>query len=148
MSIISRLPLLNASLNSLSVLFLLSGYVAIRRRRATLHQRCMLSACATSVAFLMSYLTYHYYTGSTPFTGQGVVRWLYFAILLSHTVLAVVIVPLVFLTLRRAWRADWVRHRRLARWTFPLWLYVSVTGVVIYLMLYQLYPSSSHVGGS
>jgi putative membrane protein len=100
----------------------------------------MLSACVTSALFLISYLTYHYHTGSKPFLGQGSVRLVYFTVLISHTVLAVVIVPLVFLTLYRAFTAQWRRHRRLARWTLPMWLYVSVTGVVVYLMLYQLYP--------
>lgn len=99
----------------------------------------MLSACCTSVLFLVSYLTYHYQIGSKSFAGQGSIRLVYFAILLSHTVLAAVIVPLVLMTLRQAFKARWQRHRRLARWTLPMWLYVSVTGVVIYIMLYQLY---------
>ena len=136
------LPLLNAILNSLSAVLLCSGYIAIRRRRVSLHKTCMLSAFVTSTLFLVSYLTYHYHVGSRPFTGQGGVRLVYFTILISHTVLAAVIVPLVLLTLTRAWKAQWTRHRRLARWTLPLWLYVSVTGVVVYLMLYQLYPAS------
>jgi putative membrane protein len=102
----------------------------------------MLAACVTSGLFLISYLTYHYHVGSQPFPGQGSIRLVYFTILLSHTILAVVIVPLVGRTLFRAWQAQWPRHRRLARWTLPLWLYVSVTGVVIYLMLYQLYSVS------
>jgi len=134
---LTSLPILNALLNSLSALLLLSGYIAIRYQYRTFHQRCMVSACVTSTCFLISYLIYHYYTGSKPFPGQGSIRLVYFTILLSHTILAVVIVPLVLLTLWRAWRADWPRHRRLARWTFPLWMYVSVTGVIIYLMLYQ-----------
>lgn len=138
---LTDLPLLNACLNSLSTVLLSSGYIAIRRRQETVHTRCMLSACLTSALFLISYLTYHYHIGSKPFQGQGVVRLVYFAILLTHTILAAAIVPLVFLTLWRAWRAEWSRHRRLARWTLPLWLYVSITGVVIYLMLYQLYPA-------
>ena len=98
----------------------------------------MLAACATSVLFLVSYLLYHYQVGSTAFTGQGAIRVVYFTVLISHTILALVIVPLVVMTLYRAWREQWPRHRRLARWTLPLWLYVSVTGVVIYVMLYQL----------
>src|SRR5215510_5802613 len=102
----------------------------------------MLMAFATSTLFLISYLTYHYHVGSKPFTGQGNLRLVYFTILISHTILAAVIVPLVLLTLTRAWKGQWTRHRHLARWTLPLWLYVSVTGVVIYLMLYQLYPIS------
>jgi putative membrane protein len=136
------LPLLNAFLNSLSAVLLCSGYIAIRRRCVLLHKTCMLTACFTSALFLISYLTYHYHVGSKPFTGQGSIRLVYFTILISHTILAVVIVPLVVLTLTRAWKAQWIRHQRLARWTLPLWLYVSVTGVVIYLMLYQLYPVS------
>ena len=134
---LTTLPLLNAVLNSLSAVLLLSGYVAIRRRCESVHKACMLAACTTSALFLISYLTYHYHVGSKPFPGQGGIRLVYFTILLSHTILAVVIVPLVGLTLWRAWQAQWSRHRRLARWTLPLWLYVSVTGVVIYLMLYQ-----------
>jgi uncharacterized membrane protein YozB (DUF420 family) len=102
----------------------------------------MLAACVTSTLFLISYLTYHYHVGSKPFTAQGNIRLVYFTILISHTILAAAIVPLVVLTLIRAWKAQWQRHRRLARWTLPLWLYVSVTGVIIYLLLYQLYPIS------
>lgn len=135
---LSTWPLLNAVLNGTSALLLSSGFVAIRRRRIAVHKACMLTACATSVLFLVSYLLYHYQVGSTAFTGQGTIRVVYFTVLISHTVLAVVIVPLVIMTLCRAWREQWPRHRRLARWTFPLWLYVSVTGVVIYIMLYQL----------
>lgn len=138
---ISSLPLLNAVLNGLSALLLSGGYVAIRRRQMALHKTCMLSACVTSALFLISYLTYHYHVGSKPFLGQGSVRLLYFAVLISHTILAAVIVPLVLTTLYRALTAQWLRHRRLARWTLPLWLYVSVTGVVIYVMLYRLYPT-------
>ena len=135
---LSTWPLLNACLNGTSALLIGSGFVAIRRRRIAVHKACMLAACATSVLFLVSYLLYHYQVGSTAFTGQGAVRVVYFAVLLSHTILAVVIVPLVVMTVYRAWREQWPRHRRLARWTLPLWLYVSVTGVVIYVMLYQL----------
>jgi uncharacterized membrane protein YozB (DUF420 family) len=136
------LPLLNALLNSLSALLLCSGYIAIRRRAVSFHKTCMLAACVTSTLFLISYLTYHYHVGSKPFTAQGNIRLVYFTILISHTILAAAIVPLVVLTLIRAWKAQWQRHRRLARWTLPLWLYVSVTGVIIYLLLYQLYPIS------
>ena len=139
---LTTLPLLNAILNSLSAVLLSSGYVAIRCRRVLVHKACMLAACVTSGLFLISYLTYHYHVGSKPFPGQGGIRLVYFTILLSHTLLAMVIVPLVGLTLLWAWKAQWPRHRRLARWTLPLWLYVSVTGVVVYLMLYQLYPVS------
>ena len=135
---LSTWPLLNACLNGTSALLIGSGFIAIRRRRIAVHKACMLAACATSVLFLVSYLLYHYQVGSTAFTGQGAVRVVYFAVLISHTILAVVIVPLVVMTVYRAWREQWPRHRRLARWTLPLWLYVSVTGVVIYVMLYQL----------
>lgn len=136
---IADLPLLNAILNSISALLLSSGYLAIWRQHVTLHKICMLSACVTSALFLTSYLIYHYHIGSRPFPGQGEIRVVYFAILISHTVLAAVIVPMVLLTLYRAFTSQWLRHRRLARWTLPLWLYVSVTGVVIYIMLYRLY---------
>src|SRR5262249_39214662 len=139
---LTTLPLLNAILNSLSAVLLSSGYVAIRCRRVLVHKACMLAACVTSGLFLISYLTYHYHVGSKPFPGQGGIRLGYFTILLSHTLVAMVIVPLVVLTLLWAWKAQWPRHRRLARWTLPLWLYVSVTGVIVYLMLYLLYPVS------
>ena len=135
---LSTWPLLNAVLNGTSAVLLSTGFVAICRRRIGVHKACMLAACAASVLFLVSYLLYHYQVGSTAFTGQGAVRVVYFTVLISHTVLAMVIVPLVITTLYRAWREQWSRHRRLARWTLPLWLYVSVTGVVIYIMLYQL----------
>jgi putative membrane protein len=137
---LSSLPLLNALLNTASALLLSGGYLAIRRRNIAVHKGFMLSACATSALFLLSYLTYHSHVGSRPFPGQGNVRLVYFAVLVSHTVLAAVIVPLVLLTLYRAWAMQLQRHRRLARWTLPLWFYVSVTGVVIYVMLYRLYP--------
>jgi putative membrane protein len=140
---LTDLPALNATLNATSTILLTAGYRFIRRRQITAHKRCMLAACATSALFLMSYLTYHYYVGSMPFRGQGWVRPLYFAILISHTILAAAIVPLVLITLFRAWKADFVRHARLARWTWPIWMYVSVTGVIIYMMLYQLFPLSS-----
>jgi uncharacterized membrane protein YozB (DUF420 family) len=140
---LTDLPVLNAVLNAISVILLSAGYRFIRRRQITAHKRCMLTACATSALFLMSYLTYHYHVGSMPFHGQGWVRPLYFTILISHTILAAAIVPLVLFTLFRAWKADFVRHAHLARWTWPIWMYVSVTGVIIYVMLYQLFPLSS-----
>ncbi len=138
---VSELPAVNATLNGLSGLLLVTGYVAIRGRRIRLHRTLMLCAVGTSVLFLISYLVYHYQAGTTRFTGQGWVRSVYFAILISHTVLAAAIVPLVLVTLYRALRGDFTRHRTIARWTFPLWLYVSVTGILVYLMLYQL-PSA------
>jgi putative membrane protein len=139
---ISNLPLLNAILNGISAVLLSCGYIAIRRQRVSWHKVFMLSACATSALFLTSYLIYHYHIGSRPFPGQGGIRVVYFAMLISHTILATVIVPLVIMTLYRAFASQWPRHRRVARWTLPLWLYVSVTGVVIYIVLYQLYPLS------
>ena len=135
-------PALNATLNATSAILLTAGYRFIRRRQITAHKRCMLAAGATSALFLVSYLTYHYYIGSMPFRGQGWVRPLYFTILISHTVLAAAVVPLALITLFRAWKADFARHARLARWTWPIWMYVSVTGVIIYVMLYRLFPPS------
>jgi protein SCO1/2/putative membrane protein len=141
MNFFSVLPHLNACLNATSGVLLLAGFYFIRTGRVASHLRCMTAAIFVSVAFLISYLVYHAQHGSTRFAGQGYVRPVYFTILLTHTVLAAVIVPLVAVTFRRARRGDFARHRRIARWTFPLWLYVSVTGVVVYLMLYQLYPA-------
>lgn len=137
---ISSLPHLNAVLNSTSAFLLVAGYSFIRAGRVAAHRNCQILALSISVLFLISYLTYHFNHGATRFTGQGFVRTVYFTILTSHTILAVVIVPLVILTVYRAARGDFVRHRRVARWTLPLWLYVSVTGVLVYLMLYHLYP--------
>jgi putative membrane protein len=139
---LTDLPAVNAVLNATSAVLLASGYRFIRQRQIIAHKRCMLAACGTSALFLLSYLTYHYHVGSMPFRGQGWVRPLYFTILISHTILAVVIVPLVLLTLFRAWKADFARHVRIARWTLPIWFYVSLTGVIIYVMLYQLFPPS------
>ncbi len=139
---ISLLPAVNAALNATSALLLAIGYLFIRRKRITAHKICMASAFGTSTLFLISYLTYHYHVGSVRFTGQGVVRVVYFTILLSHTTLAVAIVPLAVITLYRALRGRFDRHVRIARWTLPIWLYVSVTGVIVYLMLYHLYPPS------
>lgn len=137
----SILPHLNATLNATSFVFLVLGFYFIRRRNVTAHLSCMVAALSVSVLFLVSYVIYHYNYGSVRFKGEGFVRPLYLTILFTHVVLAVVIVPLIVLTLRRALRGDYARHRRIARWTYPLWLYVSVTGVVVYLMLYRLYPA-------
>jgi uncharacterized membrane protein YozB (DUF420 family) len=104
------------------------------------HRACQIAALVVSLLFLTSYLVYHYHHGATPFPGTGLVRPIYFTILISHTILAIVIVPLVILTFYRAFRGDFIRHRRIARVTLPLWLYVSITGVIVYLMLYQIYP--------
>lgn len=136
---ISDLPAVNATLNGTSAVLLTAGYVFIRRKRVTQHLLCMGSAFVVSTLFLISYLTYHAHAGSRPFAGQGWVRPVYFAILLTHTVLAAAIVPLALTTLYRAARKQFDRHKRIARWTLPLWLYVSVTGVLIYFMLYHWY---------
>ncbi len=140
---ITDLPSINAFLNVTSAVLLLVGYLFIRRRNVRAHQISMTLAFAVSVLFLFSYLIYHYHAGATRFGGQGWVRPFYFSILLSHTVLAAFVPALAVLTLRRAWKAQFARHRRIARWTLPIWLYVSVTGVVIYLLLYHLYPPTS-----
>ena len=130
-------PALNAALNGASAALLIAGYWCVRTRRLTAHATLMVAACATSLAFLVSYLAYHARVGSVRFAGTGWVRPVYFAVLISHTVLAVLIVPLVLRTVFLAWRQRFNQHRALARWTFPLWLYVSVTGVAVYWMLYQ-----------
>lgn len=142
---IHQLPAVNAALNGLSAVWLLLGYTFIRRGNIPVHRAFMILALVTSTAFLTSYLIYHFHTGSTPFQSRGFVRGLYFTILISHTILAVVIVPMVLVTLVRALRRRFVAHRRLARVTLPLWLYVSITGVVIYFMLYHLDPALSGV---
>lgn len=129
----------NASLNATSAVLLATGYVFIRRRRVLAHKVCMVLAVVVSLTFLVSYVVYHLRVGSVPFLGQGWIRPVYFAILGSHTVLAAVIVPLAAITLTRALREQFDRHRRIARWTLPLWFYVSVTGVVIYVLLYRIY---------
>lgn len=136
---VSDLPTLNATLNGIAAMLLVSGYAFIKRGRQRQHQWCMISALITSALFLVSYVIYHLNAGSRPFEGQGAIRLVYFAILITHVILAAAIVPLALVTASRGLRAQFHRHVRIARWTFPIWLYVSVTGVVIYLMLYQLY---------
>jgi putative membrane protein len=131
---------LNAILNSTAAILLLAGYIAIRSHRVRLHRACMISAFTVSVAFFISYCVYHYHVGDVRFGGHGLVRPVYFSILISHVTLAVAIVPLALITLGRALRGRFARHRRIARWTWPIWMYVSVTGVVVYLMVYRLYP--------
>ena len=131
---------LNAILNSLAAILLFSGFYCIRRRRIQAHRACMLAACVVSTAFFVSYCFYHYEVGDVRFQGYGLIRPVYFTILISHIALAVAIVPLVLITLTRALRGNFERHRRIARWTWPIWIYVSITGVVVYLMCYQLYP--------
>jgi uncharacterized membrane protein YozB (DUF420 family) len=133
---VSDLPALNALLNGSCAALLIAGYAFIRARRITAHRACMLLALLTSALFLVSYLTYHYHAGSVRYRGMGWTRPAYFALLITHTVLAAAVVPLALVTAGRALRGQFDRHVRLARWTLPIWLYVSVTGVVIYLMLY------------
>lgn len=136
---ISDLPAVNATLNALAAIFLTTGYVLIRRGRRDLHKRCMLAALATSALFLVCYVIYHANTGSRPFPGRGAIRVVYFAILITHVILAAAILPLALMTAARGLSGQYDRHVRIARWTLPLWLYVSVTGVVIYVMLYRVY---------
>ena len=135
---ITTLPAVNATLNSIAAVLLVSGYVLIRSGRVAQHRLCMLAAFATSTLFLVSYLVYHAQVGSQPYTGQGPIRAVYFTVLISHVILAALILPLALLTLRRGLRRDDARHVAIARWTLPIWLYVSVTGVVVYWMLYRM----------
>jgi putative membrane protein len=133
-------PALNATLNATSALLLAGGYAAIRAGKMQIHKRFMVSAFWVSVVFLVSYVTYHLRVKQVVlFQGQGWIRPVYFALLLSHTVLAIVIVPLILITLRRAWMERFDKHRIIARWTLPLWFYVCVTGVIVYFMVYQIY---------
>jgi putative membrane protein len=135
---IRDLPTLNAVLNTSSAILLASGWVLIRRRQRDAHRLAMLGALAASAAFLTSYLVYHSQVGSVRFAGRGAVRAVYFAVLLSHTLLAAAVVPLVLITLSRALRGRFERHRALARWTLPVWMWVSVSGVLVYWMLYRM----------
>jgi uncharacterized membrane protein YozB (DUF420 family) len=135
----SIFPKINATLNGCSAVLLVTGRALIGRGKIAAHRAAMLAALVTSSLFLASYLYYHYHVGSVHFRGMGRSRPVYFAILISHTTLALVIVPMVIVTLARALREQFDRHRAIARWTFPLWLYVSVTGVIVYLMLYQIF---------
>jgi putative membrane protein len=136
---VSDLPTLNALLNATSAVLLSLGWWHIKHRRIQTHRRFMIAACVTSALFLTSYVVYHAQAGSRPFPGAGFARLFYFSILIPHVLLAAVALPMALVTLRRGLRRDDARHRRLARRTFPLWLFVSVTGVIVYLMLYQLY---------
>ncbi len=130
---------LNASLNGVSAVLLAGGYAAIRSGKIAVHKVLMISAFVVSSVFLVSYLVYHYRVGHVVFHGQGWIRPVYFVLLTTHTILAVVIVPMILVTLRRAWLEKFDRHRAIARWTLPLWFYVSVTGVIVYLLVYQIY---------
>jgi len=147
MDLLQIFPHLNAALNATSGIFLVSGFYFIMRKKVQEHRFCMLSAAAVSGLFLVSYIAYHslrtYYFGLGPtrFTGEGLIRPIYFTILTSHTILAALVAPFVIMTLRRALKGRFGAHRNLARLVFPVWLYVSVTGVIVYLMLYQLYPA-------
>jgi putative membrane protein len=138
---ISQLPALNAILNSVSAILLITGYFFIRQKNIKAHRASMISAFVTSTLFLTSYLIYHFSKelGPTRFLGEGIIRPVYFFILITHTALAIAIVPMVFVTFSRALKKRFDPHRKIARWTLPIWLYVSVTGVIVYLMLYQLY---------
>ncbi len=143
---VADLPAVNACLNGLSAIFLSFGYGFIRRKNRVAHRNCMIAAFVTSTLFLACYITYHSYLalylhkGPTVFKEPAGFRPIYLTILLSHTLLAVVIVPLVLITLRRALKRRFELHKKIARWTWPLWMYVSVTGVLIYLLLYQIFP--------
>ena len=134
---ISILPLFNASLNGASGIFLVMGYLFIRYHQVERHRFCMLSAFGLSTLFLVSYVIYHTLVGSTRFAGQGWIRPIYFTILISHIILAALVLPLALTTLHRAWRSVFIQHRQIARWTLPIWLYVSISGVVLYLILYH-----------
>jgi putative membrane protein len=137
------LPAVNASLNALSALFLTAGYVFIRQKNQAAHRNCMVAALVTSIAFLICYLTYHFNVQTvTHFRNPQWFRPIYLVILLTHTVLATVIVPMIWVTLYRAWRQNFAAHKRIARWTWPLWMYVSVTGVLVYLLLYRIFPQT------
>jgi uncharacterized membrane protein YozB (DUF420 family) len=132
------LPTVNAILNAISGVFLLVGYILIKRRQVNAHRNAMLGAFGSSTVFLISYLIYHAQAGSRPFTGQGPIRYVYFAILISHVILAAAILPMALTTLSRGLRGRYADHKRIAKKTFPAWMYVSVTGVIVYLMLYQM----------
>jgi uncharacterized membrane protein YozB (DUF420 family) len=135
---VSDLPAVNAALNATSAVLLSAGYLLIRQGKKESHRKVMLAAFTISVLFLISYLVYHFQVGSVRFQKQGAIRTVYFAVLLTHTVLAAAVPPLAVITLRRGLKSQFAKHRAIARWTLPIWLYVSVTGVVVYLMLYQM----------
>jgi uncharacterized membrane protein YozB (DUF420 family) len=135
---VTDLPALNATLNAISFVFLITGYVFIRRGQWRKHRACMIGALVMSVLFLTSYVIYHLQVGSVPFRKTGWIRTVYFAVLIPHVILAAAIVPLILITVSRALSRRFDKHRRIARITFPLWVYVSVTGVIVYLMLYQM----------
>ncbi len=135
---VTDLPALNATLNAISGVLLVTGYLMIRRGERAKHRACMIAALVVSALFLTSYVIYHLQVGSVPFRGTGLIRVVYFSVLIPHVILAVAILPLVIITVSRGLSARYDKHRAIARWTLPLWLYVSVTGVIVYLMLYQM----------
>ena len=135
---VTDLPALNATLNGISTILLVTGWVFIKRGDRRKHKACMIAALITSTLFLTSYVIYHAQVGSVPFKGTGVIRTIYFIVLIPHVILAAAIVPPVLITASRGLTAKYDKHRRIARWTLPLWLYVSITGVIVYLMLYQM----------
>lgn len=135
---VTDLPHLNAALNATAAVLLFTGWRYVKAGYVTKHRRCMIAACITSALFFVSYITYHAQAGSKPFPGTGLLRTTYFAILIPHVLLAATVVPLALITLRRGLRRDDARHRRIAKWTFPIWMFVSVTGVIVYLMLYWM----------
>ena len=144
MSLASALPAINATLNAATGVLLLIAYALIKRKRIAMHRRFMIAACVTATIFLALYVTNHYLRHGivTRFTGVGPIRSIYFTILITHTILAIAIVPMVIITLRNGLKMRVMRHRAIARWTFPLWMYVSVTGVLVYFFLYQWFPST------
>ncbi|NJO56754.1 MAG: DUF420 domain-containing protein [Rhodospirillales bacterium] len=144
---INELPHLNAALNAVTIVFLSAGYVYIRKGDRQRHKLCMIIAVLVSVAFLVSYLIYHFNSGLARFGGEGVIRPIYFTILIVHVLAAIVITPLVPIALYRALSGQFERHRRIARWTWPIWMYVAVSGVVVYVMAIHLYPYAGGTGG-
>lgn len=140
---VAHLPAVNAFLNSLTTLFLMSGFVLIKSGNRSAHIKCMLTATATSGLFLISYITYHHFQGDTPYLTQGPLRPIYFTILISHIILSMIMVPMVFATLYHAFRKNYSSHKKIARWTFPIWIYVSITGVLIFFFVHYFnFPPS------
>jgi putative membrane protein len=143
---LSDLPMVNASLNGLSAVFLGIGYYFIKTKQQNAHRNCMIAAFCTSIVFLTCYLIYHFNAGRTTFTNPAWFRPIYLAILISHTILAIVIVPLILMSLNRGLKARYELHKKISRWTWPLWMYVSLTWVIIYLLLYQIFPQHGPTG--
>lgn len=141
---VSDIPKINAGLNALSTLLLVAGFIMIKTGNRTAHRKCMVAAFCTSAVFLVGYVTHKILVAGvhTKFGGEGAIAWVYYVMLITHVILAMVMVPMIFMTMARARRGDFVAHRRIARWTWPIWMYVSVTGVLIYFLLYQIYPQN------